>query len=375
MWQDFTEQLRTGTARREVLRVVRDGVLADITHTASNDLHTGIRPRGTGDRRALVARPPARVVRLGWAHGAPIQLPSEEVARFRAWRERIRPGREPSPHSPVSGGGEVLLPWGGTLIVPELFAEPPRSDRYRALARAGIVGRLSIIGYDMIPVTIGETVTPGMSANFAEYLGVLKYVDRVSAISRSSAQEFRGFAAMLAEQGLEGPQVVGHLLPAQLPPAQPQALDRVRDELRLTGAPVVLVVGSHEPRKNHVTVLVAAERLWRSGLTFQLLFIGGSGWLGEGFHELAAELTRKQSRPITIVKRADEATLWAAYGLTRFSVFPSLAEGFGLPVAESLISGTPAITSAFGSMAEIAAGGGTVLVDPREPGQHRGRHS
>ena len=47
-------------------------------------------------------------------------------------------------------------------------------------------------------------------------------------------------------------------------------------------------------------------------------------------------------------------------------VFPSLNEGFGLPVAEALASGTPVVTSGYGSMAEIAADGGALLVDPRD---------
>jgi glycosyltransferase involved in cell wall biosynthesis len=58
--------------------------------------------------------------------------------------------------------------------------------------------------------------------------------------------------------------------------------------------------------------------------------------------------------------------LWNAYRTARFTVFPSLHEGFGLPVAESLAVGTPAITSSFGSTAEVAADGGTLLVDPRD---------
>jgi glycosyltransferase involved in cell wall biosynthesis len=47
-------------------------------------------------------------------------------------------------------------------------------------------------------------------------------------------------------------------------------------------------------------------------------------------------------------------------------IFPSLNEGFGLPVAESLASGTPVITSDHGSMREIAVAGGALLVDPRD---------
>ena len=58
--------------------------------------------------------------------------------------------------------------------------------------------------------------------------------------------------------------------------------------------------------------------------------------------------------------------LWAAYTLARCTVFPSLDEGFGLPIAESLACGTPVITSNYGSMLELAADGGALLVDPRD---------
>jgi glycosyltransferase involved in cell wall biosynthesis len=64
-------------------------------------------------------------------------------------------------------------------------------------------------------------------------------------------------------------------------------------------------------------------------------------------------------------KRCTGEELWAAYRLARFSVFPSLLEGYGLPIAESLASGTPVITSNHGSMAEVAEKGGCVLIDPR----------
>ena len=47
-------------------------------------------------------------------------------------------------------------------------------------------------------------------------------------------------------------------------------------------------------------------------------------------------------------------------------MFPSLNEGFGLPVSEALSAGTPVVTSAYGSMREIGEGRGAVLVDPRD---------
>jgi glycosyltransferase involved in cell wall biosynthesis len=64
-----------------------------------------------------------------------------------------------------------------------------------------------------------------------------------------------------------------------------------------------------------------------------------------------------------------DTELWALYREARFSVFVSLHEGFGLPVAESLALGTPALTSNYGSLAEIAEGGGCATVDPRSDDQ------
>jgi glycosyltransferase involved in cell wall biosynthesis len=52
-------------------------------------------------------------------------------------------------------------------------------------------------------------------------------------------------------------------------------------------------------------------------------------------------------------------------------VFPSLYEGFGLPIAESLGIGTPVVTSNYGAMSVVASLGGSVLVDPRDPEQLR----
>jgi glycosyltransferase involved in cell wall biosynthesis len=125
---------------------------------------------------------------------------------------------------------------------------------------------------------------------------------------------------------------------------------------------MVLMVGSFEPRKNHLGVLHAAETLWREGLDFELTFIGGSGW-GSEIPDRIAALTQF-GRPITVLRNVDRARLDQAYRSARFTVFPSRHEGYGLPVAESLEAGIPAITSDFGSLRELAAGGGALMVDP-----------
>jgi glycosyltransferase involved in cell wall biosynthesis len=154
-------------------------------------------------------------------------------------------------------------------------------------------------------------------------------------------------------------------LPAEAETPTPEDLADARERFLVPGLPLVLVVGSHEPRKNHLAVLHAAERRWRAGDRFSLTFIGGNSWGSAGFSRRLAEL-QALGRPVETASRVPDRLLWAAYRLARVTVFPSLNEGFGLPVAESLASGTPVITSAYGSMREIADGGGALLVDPRD---------
>ena len=288
-----------------------------------------------------------------------------EVARFRSWRDHVHSG-DFVPRTPLAGDEPILVPWRSKVLLPEIAGEWIRTDRYRALLRSGVSDGLSAIGYDLIPITIKETVIDGMAEVFADYLGILKYADAVSAISQSSAQEFSGWASTLVGQGLPGPVVAGHPLPTEPHPVTEEMLQAAREELGLDASPMVLVVGSHEPRKNHMAILLAAERLWRQGMVFHLVFIGGSAWKSEGFTSWA-DLLSTAGRPLQVIRRASEEMLWAACHLARFTMFPSLAEGFGLPVMESLVSGTPAITSDHGSMAEMADGGGVVTVNPRDP--------
>ena len=74
-------------------------------------------------------------------------------------------------------------------------------------------------------------------------------------------------------------------------------------------------------------------------------------------------------RPIESLRGLADELLWAAYRSAHVTLFPSLNEGFGLPVAESLACGTPVITSAFGSTRDIVAPDGVprggLLVNPR----------
>jgi len=154
-------------------------------------------------------------------------------------------------------------------------------------------------------------------------------------------------------------------LPAEAAPSTDEELAAAAAELTIPAMPMVLCVGTHEPRKNHLALLHAAELLWREGVQFNLVLLGGRSWNDSRFRQ-ALDEARARNRPVSTPAAMSDAMLWAAYRLARVMVFPSLNEGYGLPVAEALACGTPVITSGYGSMAEIAADGGGLLVDPRD---------
>jgi glycosyltransferase involved in cell wall biosynthesis len=331
------------------LRIVSD-VVVDVDFTATHDLLTGIQRVV----RTLVPR---------WhrAHGVEIAVWTETVGALREpvadERERVlhweRPLRRRAlpPAHPV-----VVVPWQGTLVLPEV----PRISQCRRLVSlaAHSPNRVVLVGYDCIPVVSAELLPTVEPTRFAQFLALVKHADVVAAISDSAAREFRGFVAALPSQGLTGPDVTSCRLAFEMPDA---AADGAGPEQ--TSEPEVLVVGSHDPRKNHLSVLHASEVLWRKGLRFTLRLLGSGGWTTKSFDRQVADL-RRAGRALTVERELDDEHLWAAYRRARFTVFTSVHEGFGLPVAESLAAGTPVIASSHGAVAETASGGGAVLVDP-----------
>jgi glycosyltransferase involved in cell wall biosynthesis len=120
--------------------------------------------------------------------------------------------------------------------------------------------------------------------------------------------------------------------------------------------PYVLFCGTREPRKNLPRVLEAFRRLDRPGL--DLVLAGPEGWkedLADGIAALEGRV-----RSLGFVPPDDLAALYAGAAV---AVYPSLAEGFGLPVLEAMAHGVPVVTSA-GTATEEVAGDAALLVDP-----------
>jgi len=128
----------------------------------------------------------------------------------------------------------------------------------------------------------------------------------------------------------------------------------------------LLYVARLEPHKNHLRLLDACEKLWRDGLSFELRLIGCMAYPDTAWHIWRrVRSLQKAGRSVQWQAHVSESELSAAYAASSFTVFPSLLEGFGLPIIESLWHGRPVVCGNNGALGEVAAGGGCEIVEPQ----------
>ena len=122
----------------------------------------------------------------------------------------------------------------------------------------------------------------------------------------------------------------------------------------------ILAVGTVEPRKNYPRLLAAFRRLRGRSVPFiingrpgvpELVIAGRPGWAyGDTLQRIAAE------PGVRYLGHVDEPTLTALYESASVLAFPSLYEGFGLPLLEAMSNGVPAVVGAAGALPELALG-------------------
>lgn len=136
---------------------------------------------------------------------------------------------------------------------------------------------------------------------------------------------------------------------------------QVRQKYGIDNFPFVLSVGTIQPRKNYERLTKAVAQLRNQGVDLHLVIAGGRGWLEDPFYETIR--TTGMQPYVHLIGFVDEADLPALYSTAACFAFPSLYEGFGLPVLEAMACGVPVVTSNISSLPEVAGDAG-VLVDP-----------
>jgi glycosyltransferase involved in cell wall biosynthesis len=214
--------------------------------------------------------------------------------------------------------------------------------------------------YDVIPVKFPHLCVGDVAASFARYFANLAWcADKVLCISECSQNDLK---ALLGELGTPLPNMSVIKLGCQLPLVATDVI--ASDVAALLGQRFVLFVSTIERRKNHETLYRAYARLVDAGETNLplLVFVGMPGW---GVNDLMADLQLdpRTKDLIKLLYHVNDADLARLYQHALMTVFPSLYEGWGLPVAESLAAGKCCLASSVASIPEV----GGDLVDYVDP--------
>lgn len=151
--------------------------------------------------------------------------------------------------------------------------------------------------------------------------------------------------------------VVHEALPQETIKVAEKLTDEKYEEIRIRlklNRPYLFFVGTREPRKNLLRLIEAWQALAND---YDLIIAGAEGW-----DKSDQESTKFEYQPRFLGKVSDQE-LVVLYSEAKCFVYPSLYEGFGLPILEAFSFGTPVVTSNISSMPEVA-GNAAVLVNP-----------
>ena len=221
--------------------------------------------------------------------------------------------------------------------------------------------RLAAMFHDAIPVKFPHITWPQSVQRHPEYMKLLAGFDRCWAISEATRRDFEGFWRW---QGVfQKAQVDVVELGADF-----DGSHRVqRDALITKERPSLLCVGIVEPRKNQEFLLEVAEALWRDGGDFELHIVGR---VNPHFGQpLQARMRALEQRTefFHFHEAAGDGELGRLYAAARAVVFPTIAEGCGLPLLEALWRGVPCVCSDLPVLRENADGGGCLIAKVNDP--------
>lgn len=180
---------------------------------------------------------------------------------------------------------------------------------------------------------------------------------RVIAVSEATRQDIIRLYDAEPSRVVTVPNGVGD----EMRPLDADVVAKFRAERGLD-APVLLFLGTLQPRKNLETLLRAYART--AGETgWRLVVAGAAGWQHEAIFALARELGVADAVRFVGFVPPEELPLW--YNAADAFVYPSLYEGFGLPLLEAMACGTPVVASETPALREVVANAG-LIVGPRD---------
>ena len=213
--------------------------------------------------------------------------------------------------------------------------------------------------YDLIPLRQPQYCTPLTVMALRRWVRrQLPESDAILCISRAVEDDLHQYAV---ETGLKLPPVANFRLGSD-PILRIDYTSQVRPAIRdfVEGGPCFTAIGSFEPRKNYGLLLNTFDRLWDRGIDARLLIIGRRNAQCGDLLERIDQHPEIGKRLLAVFDGSDEEVAFG-YAKSRALLFPSLAEGFGLPLVEARARGCPVIASDLPAFRELADHGVSIF--------------
>ena len=292
-----------------------------------------------------------------------ILMPRRLVRKVGALSARLRPTLAAADAIRFAAGDTLLLPdssWG--------------EEMWTAVDKARAAGAsLGVVQHDFIPIRHPQIVPPETTAVFRRWMhATLSRADFILAVSETVAWETRAELLKLGRADVAKQHVTtfrngaDFAAPSPQPAHQRGFVRRALREFLATGTEApYLSVGTVEPRKNQSLLLDALDQVLAQAPSARLLIAGMVGWQGQ---PIAAAFRRHPAWGTGIIHFDDlsDAELQYAYGRARALVFPSRAEGYGLPLVEAMACGLRVFASDIPAHREVG-GDHCVYFDPGRP--------
>jgi glycosyltransferase involved in cell wall biosynthesis len=258
-------------------------------------------------------------------------------------------------HTPQRVGAKLFRTSDSTLLITSIF---PDNRLEYLLKLQGKPGRRLAIFHDAIPL-LDPAVKGWIRGRHIKALEVFSGMDAVICVSQASEEVLK---KLWGDHGMAS--TTTHVLPWPVPLGGP----RPSWTEPPNGVPSVLSVGRLKKLKNQAVLLDACEILWREGMEFSLNLIGCEDVPVESRSILnRIEQSEQRGRPIRWFGHVSDIDLLQCYEGAMFTVFPSLEEGMGLPILESLWHGRPVICGLNEPMVSVGKGPGCLHADMRSP--------
>jgi glycosyltransferase involved in cell wall biosynthesis len=276
------------------------------------------------------------------------QVPVANITKYKSWVKKF----VPKPYEVMRGIQQFYFSRGANSGEFDIYHEP-------SFKPLNFRGPTVITVHDLSPIVFSETHPADRVADFKKNLPKsLKKADKIITDSDFIKNEIirdYGFANKITTTLLG--------VSAEFRPREIHEISETLSRFNLGYKNFILAVGTIEPRKNLLTTIKAYQKLKQNfKAKFPLVIIGMKGWQNSDFDN---SLQGSDMTGINILGYVSQPDLLNIYSAAGLFVYPSLYEGFGLPILEAMASGVPVITSNRASLPEVA-GDAAITIEPHD---------